>query len=257
MKIVVIGGSGRIGEMLVRNLRQQDCRVVAASPTFGVDTLSGAGLADALEDAEVVVDVSNSRSLDAPSALRFFEISGRNLLAAGRTAGVRHHIALSIVGVDRLAANAYFHAKRVQEDLIRASGIPFTIVRSTQFFEFIGAVVQEGSAREIPISPALVQPIAAEDVADALADCALAGPLDATIEIAGPERFRLDVVATAIATAYGDGRQIVSDVHAPYFGAELEERSLLPHLNARLGRLKFEDWLRESLQPHWSRKSAA
>jgi len=249
MKIVVIGGSGRIGEKLVRNLRQQDLRVFEASPTFGVDTVTGVGLQRALEGAQIVVDVSNSPSLDGQAALRFFATSGRNLLAAGREAGVRHHIILSIVGVDRLVASPYFHAKKIQEDLVGGSGIPFTILRTTQFFEFISDVVQEGTAQTIPISPALVQPIAGDDIADALADIALSDPFDATLEIAGPERFRLDEIATEIATAHEDGRQIVPDIHARYFGAELGERSLLPGPDARIATLRFDDWLRDSLQP--------
>jgi uncharacterized protein YbjT (DUF2867 family) len=252
MKIVVIGGSGRIGEKLVRNLRQEDCRVFEASPTYGVDTVTGVGLAEALDDAEIVVDVSNSPSLEGPAALRFFETSGRNLLAAGRAAGVRHHIALSIVGIDGLLAIDYFRAKKIQEDLIKASGIPFTILRSTQFFEFISGVVQEGSAREIPMSPALVQPIAGEDVADTLADAVFSAPFNATLEVAGPEQFRLDQVATEIATAHEDGRRVVADVHARYFGAELGERSLLPGPGARIAPLRFDDWLRDSLRPSWA-----
>lgn len=249
MKVVVIGGSGRIGEKLVRNLRQEDLRVFEASPTFGVDTVTGAGLGQALEDAEIVVDVSNSPSLDGPAALRFFEISGRNLLEAGRAAGVRHHIALSIVGVDGLLASDYFRAKKIQEDLVAASGIPFTILRSTQFFEFISDVVQDGTATEIPISPALVQPIAGEDIAETLADAVFSNPFNAILEVAGPERFRLDEVATEIATAHEDGRQIVPDIRARYFGAELGEHSLLPGPAARIASLRFDDWLRDSLQP--------
>lgn len=250
MKIVVIGGSGRIGKKLVRNLQQKGCDVFPASPTFGVDTLTGAGLSEALAGAEIVVDVSNSRSLEGPSALRFFETSGRNLLSAGRAAGVRHHIALSIVGVDRLLPIHYFRAKKVQEDLIKTSGIPFTILRSTQFFEFISDVVQDGTAREIPISPALAQPIAGEDVADTLAEAAFGRALNATLELAGPEQFRLDEIATEIATAHEDGRTVVADVHVRYFGAELEERSLLPGPDARIASLRFDDWLRQTLQPN-------
>jgi uncharacterized protein YbjT (DUF2867 family) len=249
MKVVVIGGSGRIGEKLVRSLRQEDLRVFEASPTFGVDTVTGVGLAQALEEAEIVVDVSNARSFEGSAALRFFETSGRNLLAAGRRAGVRHHIALSIVGVDGLVASDYFRAKKIQEDLVAASGLPYTILRSTQFFEFISDVVQEGTACEIPISPALVQPIAGEDIADTLADAVFSDPFNAILEVAGPERFRLDEVATEIATAHEDIRRIVPDIHARYFGAELGEHSLLPGPDARIARLRFDDWLRDSLQP--------
>lgn len=249
MKVVVIGGSGRIGKRVVRNLRQEDLRVFEASPTFGVDTVTGAGLEQALQDAEIVVDVSNAPALDGATALRFFEASSRNLLAAGRRAGVRHHIALSIVGVDGLLASDYFRAKKVQEEMVAGSGIPFTIVRSTQFFEFISDVVQNGTADEIPISPALVQPIAGEDIADMLADAVLGEPFNGVLEIAGPECFRLDEIATEIATAHEDGRRIVRDVHARYFGAELGERSLLPGPDARIAKLTFDDWLRGSLQP--------
>lgn len=181
--------------------------------------------------------------------MRFFETSGRNLLASGRAAGVCHHIVLSIVGVDGLLASDYFRAKKIQEDLVAASGIPFTILRSTQFFEFISDVVQDGTAGEIPISPALVQPIAGEDIADALADAAFSDPFNAILEVAGPEQFRLDEVATKIATAHEDSRQIVPDIRARYFGAELGERSLLPGPTARIASLRFDDWLRDSLQP--------
>lgn len=249
MKVVVIGASGRIGKKLVRNLRQENPRVFEASPTFGVDTVTGVGLEQVLEDAEIVVDVSNAPSLDGPTALRFFEASGRNLLAASCAAGVRHHIALSIVGVDGLLANDYFRAKKIQEDLIAASGRPFTILRSTQFFEFISDVVQDGTAVEIPISTALVQPIAAEDVADTLADAVFSCPRNAILEVAGPEQFRLDEIATEIAAAHEDGRQIVPDIRARYFGAELGERSLLPGPAARIASRRFDDWLRDSLQP--------
>jgi uncharacterized protein YbjT (DUF2867 family) len=252
MKIVVIGGSGRIGEKLVRNLRQEDCRVFEASPSFGVDTVTGAGLEQALEEAEIVVDVSNSPSLDGAAALRFFEASGRKLMAAERAAGVRHHIALSIVGVEGLAASDYFRAKLIQEGLVKASGIPFTILRSTQFFEFISDVVQDGTAREIAISPAMVQPIAGEDVADMLADAVFSDPFDAVVEVAGPERFRLDEVASQIATAHEDDRRVLADPRARYFGAELGEHSLLPGPNARIASLRFEDWLRDSLRPVWT-----
>jgi uncharacterized protein YbjT (DUF2867 family) len=252
VKIVVVGGSGRIGSKLVDDLRQADCRVFAASPTYGVDTVTGRGLADALAEAEVVVDVTNAPALDGDAPLRFFETSGRNLLAAARAAGVRRHIALSIVGADGLLASPYFRAKKIQEEMIAASGIPFTIVRSTQFFEFIRDVVQAGTAREIPISPALVQQIAVEDVADTLGDAVFGDPLDGVIEVAGPEQFGMDAVAAEIATAFEDTRRIVADRHARYFGAELEDRSLLPGSDARIAALRFDDWLRRSLQPAWA-----
>jgi uncharacterized protein YbjT (DUF2867 family) len=248
MKVVVIGGSGRIGKQLVRKLQQLGAETVAASPSLGVDAVTGVGLAAALTGANVVVDVSNSPSLDGAAALEFFEAAGRNLLVAGRDAGVRQHVVLSIVGVDRLLEHQYFQAKRRQEDLVRASGLPFSILRSTQFFEFIAAVVQEGTERKIAISPALVQPVAGDDVANTLADLALHKGLNNTLELAGPEQFHLDYVATEIATAFEDGRWIVADVHARYFGAELQERSLLPGPGARIGSLRFNDWLRDCLK---------
>jgi uncharacterized protein YbjT (DUF2867 family) len=251
MKAVVLGASGRIGRKLVGMLRRNGWDVVEASPSFGIDSVTGVGLAEALEGARAVVDVSNSPSLEGADALRFFEMSGRNLLAAGRAAGVQHHVALSIVGVDRLASD-YFRAKQVQEQLIRASGLPFTIQRSTQFFEFIRDVVQEGTASEIRISPALVQPVAAEDVAGALAAALSSAPKNAVLEIAGAERLRLNEVAVEIATAYEDGRRIIADVHARYFGAKLSERSLLPGPGASIASHGLNDWLRDSLQPAWA-----
>jgi uncharacterized protein YbjT (DUF2867 family) len=250
MKIVVVGGSGRIGAKLVFMLRQQDFRVLAASPSQGVNTITGEGLKPALEGADVVVDVSNSPSLDGADALRFFEASGRRLLAAGKAAGVRHHLALSIVGTDRLQAIGYFRAKQLQENLIKASGVPFSILRSTQFFEFIAGVVQDGAKDRVAISPALAQPVAGIEVAEALAELATGEPLNRTVEVAGPERFRLSDLAAEVLTAYEDPRSIVADPHALYFGAELTDRSLLPGREARVAALHFEDWLRESLQPN-------
>jgi uncharacterized protein YbjT (DUF2867 family) len=249
MKIVVVGGSGRIGEKLVRNLRQDDFTVLAASPTLGVDAVTGAGLERALEGAQVVVDVSNSPSLDGPAALRFFETAGRRLLAAGEAAGVQHHIALSIVGTDGLQASGYFRAKKMQEELIKASGLPYSILRSTQFFEFIAGVVQDGAQGDVVIASALAQPVSAIDVAQALADLATGEPLNQTAEVAGPERFRLSDLAAEVLTAYEDPRRIIADPHALYFGAELNDQSLVPGRDARVAVLRFEDWLRQSLQP--------
>lgn len=249
MKIVVIGGSGRIGRKLVRTLRRDDLIVVVASPACGVDAVTGEGLDRALDGAQVVVDVSDSSSLDGADALRFFETSGRRLVAAGKAAGVQHHIVLSVVGTDRLRAIGYFRAKKMQEDLIRASGIPFSILRSTQFFEFIAGVVQDGATCDVVISPALSQPVSGIDVAEALADLATGEPLNRTVEVAGPEQFRLSDLAAAILTAYEDPRRIIVDPHALYFGAELTDRSLLPGRDARIGTLRFEDWLRQTLQP--------
>lgn len=248
MKVVVIGGSGRIGEKVVSTLRQKGCVVVAASPSCGVNTVTGEGLDQALDQARVVIDVSNSPSLEGAAPLDFFEASGRRLLAAGQAAGVQHHIALSIVGTDRLQAIPYFRAKKLQEDLIKGSGLPYSILRSTQFFEFIAGVVQNGREEDVAISPALAQPVAALDVAEALADLAGGTPLNRTAEVAGPEQFRLSDLATEVMTAYEDPRRIIVDPHALYFGAELADQ-LLPGRDARIGALRFEDWLRQSLQP--------
>jgi uncharacterized protein YbjT (DUF2867 family) len=249
MKIVVIGGSGRIGTRLVRDLREEDLRVFEASRSSGFDTITRAGFDNAYEDADIVIDVSNVSSLDGAAALRFFEASTRNLIAAGRRAGIRHHILLSIVGVENLLTSDYFRAKKLQEERVAASGIPFTILRASPFFEFISDVVQEGTAREIPIAPAWVQPIAGEDIANALADAAFSNPFDAILEVAGPQRLRLDEIATEIATAYEDGRSIVPDFHARYLGAELTAEALLSGPDARIGTQRFDDWLRDSLQP--------
>jgi uncharacterized protein YbjT (DUF2867 family) len=249
MKIVVIGATGRVGEKLVRTLRRDGLVVQEASPSCGVDTVTGEGLDQALHEAAVVVDVSNSPSLEGPAAMRFFEASGRRLLAAGKAAGVQHHIALSIVGTDDLQAIGYFRGKKIQEDLIKDSGIPYGILRSTQFFEFIAGVVQTGGPDEVVITPALAQPIAATDVAEALAGLATAEPLNRTVEVAGPERFRLSDLATEVMTAYEDARRIVADPQARYFGAEVTDQSLLPGREARIAPLRFEDWLRQTLQP--------
>lgn len=249
MKIVVIGATGRTGQKLARTLRRDDVTVLEASPTRGVNTVTGEGLDQALRDATVVVDVTNSPSLEGSAALRFFEASGRRLLAAGKAAGVQHHIALSIVGTDGLQASGYFRAKKIQEDLIKDSGIPYSILRSTQFFEFIAGVVQIGDNHDVAISPALAQPISVIDVAKALADLATGEPLNGTVEVAGPERFRLSDLASEVLTAYEDPRRIIADPQALYFGVELTDQSLLPGRDARIGALRFEDWLRQTLQP--------
>jgi len=249
MKIVVIGGSGLVGEKLVGRLRQGDDSVVKASPTHGVDTITGEGLDQALQGADVVVDVSNSPSLEGSAATHFFEASSQRLLAAGLAAGVRHHIALSVVGTDRLQSSGYFRGKRIQEDLIKASGIPFSVLRSTQFFEFIAGVVQDGREDYVALSPALVQPISAMEVAGALADLATGEALNDTIELAGPDRFRLPDLATEVLTAYEDDRRVMEDPHALYSGVEVSQQSLLPGQGARIGALRFDDWLRQTLQP--------
>jgi uncharacterized protein YbjT (DUF2867 family) len=244
MKIVVIGGSGLIGTKLVNRLREKGHEVVAASPASGVNTITGEGLAEVLAGAQVVVDVANSPSFEDKAALEFFETSGRNLMAAEAAAGVRHHLALSVVGADRLPEGGYLRAKVAQEKLIKASGIPYTILRSTQFFEFIGRIAESGADGDvIRLSPALVQPIASDDVVAALADLAVGQPLNATVEVAGPDAYPLDKLAGRVLAASGDRRQVIADVHARYYGAELDDRSLTPGDHARLGATRFDDWL--------------
>jgi uncharacterized protein YbjT (DUF2867 family) len=247
MKIVVIGGTGLIGTKLVNNLRQRGHEVVAASPSSGVNTITGEGLTKALEGAQVVVDVANSPSWEDNAVLQFFETSGRNLLSAEAAAGVRHHVALSVVGTDRLLMSGYFRAKMAQENLIKASGIPFTIVRSTQFFEFVKGIAQtatEGQTVRLP--SALMQPIASDDVAAALADAAIAEPLNDTVEVAGPESIRMDEFVRRFLSANGDPRKVITDVHALYYGIEVNDKSLIPGDNPRLGSTHFEDWLSRS-----------
>jgi len=247
MKIVVIGGSGLIGTKLVNKLRQLGHEVVAASPTSGVNTITGEGLAEALAGAQVVVDVANSPSFEDKAVLAFFETSGRNLLAAEAAAGVGHHVALSVVGTDRLLQSGYFRAKMAQEDLIKASKVPYTILRSTQFFDFMGGIAQSATdGQTVRLSPALMQPVVSDDVAAALADVTLGSPVNGTIELAGPEQFRLDELVRRFLSAHQDARQVVADVHARYFGAELNDQSLIPGDNPRIAPTRFEDWLRRS-----------
>lgn len=248
LKIVVIGGTGLIGSKTVANLRQSGHEVVAAAPKTGVNTITGEGLKEAVTGAQAVIDLANSPSFEDKAALEFFQTSGRNLLAAESAAGVRHHVALSIVGDDRNPEIGYFRAKIAQEKLVEASGIPYTIVRSTQFLEFLRSVAAssaDGSA--IRISPALFQPIAADDVAAIVADVALAAPRNGRIEIAGPERAPFDEFVARYLKAVGDSRTVVSDPEARYFGGRLEERSLVPLGEARLGHIGFDEWLRHSL----------
>lgn len=243
MKIVVIGGSGLIGSKLAAKLRRAGHEVVAASPSTGVDTLTGRGLKEALAGAQVVVDVANSPSFEDEAVLRFFETSGRNLLAAEAEAGVAHHIALSVVGTDRLLASGYFRAKQAQEDLIEASPVPYTIVQATQFFEFLGGIANAGAAgSEIRLSHALVQPIAAEDVAAALAEIVNEPPAGGRVEIAGPEAVPLDDLVRRYLAATGDSRQVVTDANADYFGVRLDDRSLTPAAGARLAPTGFDAW---------------
>ena len=244
MKIVVIGGSGLIGKNVVTKLRQHGHEVVAASPSSGVNTVTGEGLAQALAGAQVVVDVANAPSWEDNAVLAFFETSGRNLLAAETVAGIGHHVALSVVGTDRLLASGYFRAKMAQENLIKASPIPYTIVRATQFFEFVGGIAQfatEGQAVRLP--PAMMQPIVSEDVAAALAEIAVDEPLNGMVELAGPERIRMDELVRRFLTASQDPRQVTTDAQARYYGVEVNDQSLTPGDHPRLGPTRFEDWL--------------
>jgi uncharacterized protein YbjT (DUF2867 family) len=249
MKIVVIGGSGLIGKKLVKLLGERGHEVVAASPSTGVNTVTGEGLAESLTRARVVADVANAPSWEDKAVLEFFETSGRNLLAAEAAAGVTHHVALSVVGTERLLASGYFRAKMAQENLIKASKIPYTIVRSTQFFEFVAGIAQlstEGQTVRLP--SALMQPIAADDVAAILADIAVGQPLNGMTEIAGPEPIRMDELVRKYLTATRDARTVNTDPHARYYGIEVNDRSLTPGDNPRLGPTRFEDWLRRSVR---------
>lgn len=248
MRIVVIGGSGLIGSKLVGKLRQAGHDLLAASPETGVDTLTGAGLAEAIEDAKVVVDVSNAPVWDDAAVLEFFQTSTRNILAAETAAGVGHHLALSVVGADRLADSGYMRAKVAQEEAIKAGPVPYTILRATQFFEFLGRIADSNTDGDIVhVPPVLVQPEAADDVAAALAVAAVGAPVNGTVELAGPERFRLDELTRRVLSANGDARRVTADGRARYFGAELDDRSLIPGDDARIAPTRFEDWLSQAL----------
>jgi len=246
MKIVVIGGSGLIGSKLVTKLDGHGHEAVAASPDSGVNTLTGDGLAEALEGAAVVVDVSNSPSFEDAAVLEFFETSTSNLLAAEAAAGVGHHVALSVVGTERLSESGYFRAKIAQEQLIRDSSIPYSIVHATQFFEFIKSIAAAATdGNTVRLAPVLIQPIAADDVARAVGQVAVGAPVNGIVEVAGPEQFRLDELIRRGLSARNDPREVIADPHARYFGAELSERTLVPGDDARLGETRFEDWLRQ------------
>jgi uncharacterized protein YbjT (DUF2867 family) len=244
MKIVVIGGHGRIGSKIVEKLGEHGHDAVAADLSTGVNTLTGEGLAEALDGADVVVDVSNSPSFEDAAVLEFFRTSTGNLLAAEQAAGVGHHVAMSVVGSDRLPDSGYLRAKVAQEQLIQASPVPYTIVRSTQFFEFVEAIVAaaaDGDSVRVPA--ARIQPIAADDVARAVGRIAVGPPANATVEIAGPEPFRFDELVRHALSARNDPRQVITDPDTPYFGARLADDSLLPGEDARLGHTRFQDWL--------------
>ena len=247
MKIVVIGGTGLIGSKTVAMLRQGGHEVVAASPNTGVNTITGEGLNEAMAGTQVVIDLANSPSFEDRAVLEFFETSGRHLLAAEAAAGVRHHVALSIVGTDRTPDNGYFRAKVAQEQLIETSGIPYTIIRSTQFLDFLGRIADASAdGNVVRVSPGLFQPIAADDVAAIVAEVALAAPRNGIVEIAGPERAPFNECVARYLQAVGDPRAVVRDPEARYYGGRVEERSLVPLGDARLGRIGFDEWLRRS-----------
>jgi uncharacterized protein YbjT (DUF2867 family) len=248
MKIVVIGGTGLIGSKVVSSLRHDGHEVMAAAPSTGVNTITGEGLAEALAGAGVVIDVANAPSFADAAAMAFFKTSGRNLLAAEAEAGVGHHVALSVVGADRLPDNGYLRAKLAQEELIKAAGIPYTIVRATQFFEFLDGIADSSTHDgKVRVSPAHVQPVASDDVAALVAKVAIMAPINGMIELAGPERVSLDDLVRRYLQAKGDPRSVAPDIHARYFGAELNDKSLTPGDNPHIGATSFEMWLRRSL----------
>jgi len=243
MKIVVIGGTGLIGSKLVAKLRERGHEALAAAPDTGVNTLTGEGLAGALEGASVVTDVSNATSFEDAAVLEFFQTSTRNILAAESAAGVGHHVALSVVGTERLAESGYFRAKIAQEKLIANSPIPYSIVHATQFFEFVTQLADiSTSGNTVRLAHVLIQPMAAQDVASAVADVTLGPPLDGIIEVAGPQQYHLDELIRNTLRDQHDPREVITDPHAPYSGAELQERTLVPATGARLAETRFEEW---------------
>lgn len=248
MKIVIIGGSGLIGSKLVNKLRRLEHEVVSASPDSGINTFTGEGLNEALKDTDVVVDVSNSPSFEDKAVMSFFKESTLNTLEAGSFNDVKHHVALSIVGVDRLTASGYMRAKALQEDLIKASGVPYTILRSTQFFELAGRMARAGAmGEEIRISSAAIQPIASDDVVSALTDIVLGAPLNTTVEIAGPVAMPMYELVRYYLNETEDSHRLVEDKHALYFGAELNDESLVPAQEFRMGTIKYEEWFHQQL----------
>lgn len=250
MKIVIIGGSGLIGTKLGKLLGEAGHEPLSASPRSGVNTLTGEGLSGALEGAQVVVDVSNSPSFEDAAVLNFFETSTRNLLRAEAAAGVRHHVILSVVGAERCPDSGYMRAKIAQENLLKNSTTPYSILRATQFFEFVGSIADSGyDGKTVRVSPALMQPVAAQDVAAALAKVAQNAPLNGTVELAGPEQIRMDELARRWLSANRDPRQVTADSQARYFGEQVNDRSLVPGDNPQLGTIRFEDWLKHSVSP--------
>jgi uncharacterized protein YbjT (DUF2867 family) len=246
MKLVIIGGTGLIGSKLVTRLKEQGHEAVAASPETGVNTLTGLGLAEALHGAAVVVDVSNSPSFEESAVMEFFSTSTRNLLKHAAAAGVRHYVALSVVGTERIPDSPYLRAKNAQETLIKGAGIPYSIVHATQFFEFIKRIADDATdGTTVRLPPVLIQPMAADDVAKAVGRIAVGAPLNGTVEVAGPQQFRFDDLIRQGLGARNDPREVVVDPHARYFGAELSERSLIPASDARLGEIRLQEWLNQ------------
>jgi len=244
MKVIVIGGSGLIGSKLCKKLAERDHQVVPASPRSGVNTITGEGLAEAITGAQVVVDVSNAPSWEDAAVMKFFDTSTRNLLAAEAKAGIRHHVALSVVGTERLQGSGYFRAKLVQEKLVSDSGIPYTIVRATQFLEFLGGIAQYSTdGKVVRLPPALMQPMSADDVAAGLVDHTLGSPLNRIVEIAGPEALGIDEAVRRYLTATGDARQVITDASAPYYGVKVSEKSLMPDHATWIGATRLDDWL--------------
>ena len=247
MKIVVIGGSGLIGSKLVKKLREEGHEAVAASPNSGVNSVTGEGLAEVLKGASVVVDVSNAPSWEDKAVMEFFTTSTRNLLTYEAAAGVGHHVALSVVGTERLLESGYFRAKIAQENLIKASSIPYSIVRATQFFEFVKGIADLSTdGNKVRLPSALIQPMAADDVAGAVGRIAVGPPVNGTVEVGGPEQFRLDELVRRDLVARKDPREVVADPHARYYGIKVSERTLVPDNNARLGEIRFETWLTQA-----------
>lgn len=248
MKIVIIGGTGLIGSKLVNMLKKLGHEAIPASPSLGVNTMTGEGVARVLQGTQVVVDVSNSPSFEDKAVLEFFETSGHHLLTAEKAAGIQHHIALSVVGTNRHVKNGYFRAKLAQENLIKASGIPYTIVQSTQFFEFLGAIAQSSTKElDVYLPPAFMQPIASDDVVKALVEVVLEPPINNTIEIAGPERVRLSELIETYLKAIKDPRKVIPDVHAHYYGTEVTDEMLIPGDHPRLGTINFEEWFKHNI----------